>query len=51
MRKQQHPKRAERGQMYKIRSSGIFAEDIQNLPRHAPVQPALGALRGGNWTR
>lgn len=51
MRKQHHLKRAEGGQMYKIWFCETFAEDIQNLPRHAPVQPVLGVSAGRNWTR
>lgn len=47
MRKQHCPKRAEGGQMYTIRCCETFAEEIQNLPRHNPVQPVLGALAGG----
>lgn len=33
--------------MYTIRCCETFAEEIQNLPRHNPVQPVLGALAGG----
>lgn len=37
--------------MYTVQCCETFAEEIQNLPRHDPVQPVPGALAGGDWTR